>query len=185
MGCDYSVKRKKPRAARLSVSSNGSNGLRLTVTSDILSLHATFSILERIEWAATSKRRLGNIERSDFQYPRTDRMGCDLAWGMCGKMPRLFQYPRTDRMGCDTSLSALSPRSLRLSVSSNGSNGLRLPAPPNPALAPGRLSVSSNGSNGLRRSTSASASASTSAFSILERIEWAATSQQNSRRSSS
>ncbi len=84
-----------------------------------------FSILERIEWAA--KLLDCAVERVPFQYPRTDRMGCDSLSGKRHYNPRhafsileriewaatneihfltledfIFQYPRTDRMGCDS-----------------------------------------------------------------------------------
>ncbi len=36
-----------------------------------------FSILERIEWAATSSLSIVSVPNCAFQYPRTDRMGCD------------------------------------------------------------------------------------------------------------
>ena len=63
--------------------------------------HTRFSILERIEWAATTTGGVQPRNDLSFQYPRTDRMGCD-----ADDAPRLvvfdlFQYPRTDRMGCD------------------------------------------------------------------------------------
>ena len=144
------MKRKKPRAARLSVSSNGSNGLRPSLTCRPDAPTVPFSILERIEWAATldeldprpgiitfsileriewaATRDLGDCQRypSSFQYPRTDRMGCDtscawrnywhlLAFSILERIEwaattqvlydvliqHNFQYPRTDRMGCD------------------------------------------------------------------------------------
>ncbi len=41
----------------------------------------SFSILERIEWAATSVVDLDLSGDSGFQYPRTDRMGCDSGAG--------------------------------------------------------------------------------------------------------
>ncbi len=65
-------------AEQLSVSSNGSNGLRRLLSALTVGSRCPFSILERIEWAATipGRRRAGH--RRYFQYPRTDRMGCDL-----------------------------------------------------------------------------------------------------------
>ena len=92
------------RSARhdLSVSSNGSNGLRRTRSITRREATETFSILERIEWAAT--RRLVELQHQ----------------------VALFQYPRTDRMGCDACTSMIRAQCVRLSVSSNGSNGLRL-----------------------------------------------------------
>ena len=62
-----------------------------------------------------------------------------------------------------------------LSVSSNGSNGLQ------PAIVTFKpifyhpLSVSSNGSNGLQRDLDVFLKRLVRSFSILERIEWAAT----------
>ena len=38
-----------------------------------------FSILERIEWAATLNPAYLQDVAEVFQYPRTDRMGCDLS----------------------------------------------------------------------------------------------------------
>ena len=199
MGCDVPCPTPRSRPAVLSVSSNGSNGLRL------------------------SKPRLAVTWTATFQYPRTDRMGCDSGTKIVPSGVSHFQYPRTDRMGCDPadqrvlclelklSVSSNGSNGLRrhkrgtadrgrgLSVSSNGSNGLRLrevngdsriytdfqyprtdrmgcdgdggrracPSPP--------LSVSSNGSNGLRLVSVDDDGNALVAFSILERIEWAAT----------
>ncbi len=101
MGCDSCLLTTTATHLWLSVSSNGSNGLRLPLiacASDVESFQyprtdrmgcdargtarmaptpAPFSILERIEWAAT--RRSGGFRPPSgaFQYPRTDRMGCD------------------------------------------------------------------------------------------------------------
>ncbi len=103
MGCDVYEPLERAGWRRLSVSSNGSNGLRhppATPTPSVSEL--TFSILERIEWAATDDDPNQCFTGPDFQYPRTDRMGCD-------KYDFLPSLPRTT-----------------LSVSSNGSNGLRL-----------------------------------------------------------
>ncbi len=135
----------------------------------------TFSILERIEWAATVLPRKVDKVLDDFQYPRTDRMGCDVSnvpsiwsdeplsvssngsnglrrgadgvqhvfraafsilerieWAAtpghadAAAAARTFQYPRTDRMGCDVTILFLLGQLAVLSVSSNGSNGLRL-----------------------------------------------------------
>ena len=184
----------------LSVSSNGSNGLRLRPSAGLRFLAQAFqyprtdrmgcdhtvlaiaddtvppfSILERIEWAATVQADEGQPPAGHFQYPRTDRMGCDttmreeitrmresfsilerIEWAatscQCLEWIRtiLFQYPRTDRMGCDSCLRYTSSCCFLLSVSSNGSNGLRQLLPADTWRV-------------------------TAAFSILERIEWAAT----------
>ncbi len=88
----------------LSVSSNGSNGLRRSQDSEDDDGHTAFqyprtdrmgcdqivaggrvmalvpfSILERIEWAATPASPGRPATPTLFQYPRTDRMGCDIA----------------------------------------------------------------------------------------------------------
>ncbi len=102
MGCDildhwFQALSQTP----LSVSSNGSNGLRQRILALSEQERSAFSILERIEWAATD----GGHERSQvvslFQYPRTDRMGCDPSPPSAPDCVNTFQYPRTDRMGCD------------------------------------------------------------------------------------
>ncbi len=102
-------------------------------------------------------------------------------------------------MGCDLAAASCADSCTILSVSSNGSNGLRhllaetpevrqqpfsilerieWAATPQTAQAVVQLlhlSVSSNGSNGLRRTARTGISSLTRTFSILERIEWAAT----------
>ncbi len=151
MGCDCDPRMACTTSAhQLSVSSNGSNGLRHPD-----GVHAS--------------------SPPTFQYPRTDRMGCDaLAARSRRASPRSFQYPRTDRMGCDSPCQRMPVSIESLSVSSNGSNGLRRVAAPCRATC-SRLSVSSNGSNGLRLVRLRPSSRASSTFSILERIEWAAT----------
>ncbi len=140
------------------------------------SLLPAFSILERIEWAATRTRR-GHLEIHLATFSILERIEwaatCVLGAGrgLCG----IFQYPRTDRMGCDVLRSSRCHCCMTLSVSSNGSNRLRL------LTLLGRtsylilLSVSSNGSNGLRQPTHPTGASTLHTFSILERIEWAAT----------
>ncbi len=126
MGCDLCVPAASPLCGGLSVSSNGSNGLRPGALGRRCSTPHTFSILERIEWAATRAHQCQCWEDSRFQYPRTDRMGCDRG-----------RHARPDGRHA--------------------------------------LSVSSNGSNGLRHRTAKFSSCFLYSFSILERIEWAAT----------
>ncbi len=138
---------------------------------------STFSILERIEWAATSSAYAIASPPRHFQYPRTDRMGCDRMLASAVSLPSRsfsileriewaatssdtaqsgasihFQYPRTDRMGCDRDAPQPGIGLSWLSVSSNGSNGLRRCKRGYTAPSPLFLSVSSNGSNGLRLS---------------------------------
>ena len=61
----------------------------------------SFSILYRIEWVVTGQVTLGGAVENDFQYPVSDRMGCNLAW-----VAQPFAY------------------TFHLSVSCIGSNGL-------------------------------------------------------------
>ncbi len=129
MGCDCPPRPGHAHGLRLSVSSNGSNGLRQSASGPADEIVRTFSILERIEWAATVPSDGSNEFALTFQYPRTDRMGCD-------------------------------------------------PRPPPPQSRPPDLSVSSNGSNGLRQRIERQFGGTLPAFSILERIEWAATAMQ-------
>ncbi len=58
MGCDSSHYDGGPAGVYLSVSSNGSNGLRLNFATGEVEWWASFSILERIEWAATHRAAL-------------------------------------------------------------------------------------------------------------------------------
>ena len=175
MGCDRNSIPKREKNQSLSVSSNGSNGLRHPQSYPYPRSCRSFSILERIEWAATASQCGHEPSHPYFQYPRTDRMGCDTksergasstkslsvsSNGSNGLRLRLrlgrvsivwtFQYPRTDRMGCDTGV-VLRRR------------------------FPSVLSVSSNGSNGLRLGPAFQVNHRQPPFSILERIEWAAT----------
>ncbi len=145
---EWAATHGRPGLARerdpLSVSSNGSNGLRPLCRPV---RHACRALSVSSNGSNGLRRRPSCsswIPARFFQYPRTDRMGCDSAPAMrMNSSPASFQYPRTDRMGCDPSCL------VSLSVSSNGSNGLRRSAVVRP-LSLFALSVSSNGSNGLR-----------------------------------
>ncbi len=119
------MERARSSSRSLSVSSNGSNGLRPLMVAGWGMLRRTFSILERIEWAATDSSWFVHFRPSDFQYPRTDRMGCDWETDRGDWWYKCFQYPRTDRMGCDRRPRPPPANHVPLSVSSNGSNGLR------------------------------------------------------------
>jgi len=115
-----------PRPVPLSVSSDGSNGMQLRQTYEIVSFYQAFSILGRIERDATANLRHARVASCVFQYPRTDRTGCN---------PAIVFH---------------SPHCPPLSVSSDGSNGMQLLRPrwsrPRRLL----LSVSSDGSNGMQ-----------------------------------
>ncbi len=77
MGCDVEGHLTPDPESGLSVSSNGSNGLRRLPSLCKTSSCQAFSILERIEWAATALFLEEMCVVDNFQYPRTDRMGCD------------------------------------------------------------------------------------------------------------
>ncbi len=135
----------------LSVSSNGSNGLRPQIPNFSQSRTVSFSILERIEWAATPCFPFGLRLSFYLSVSSNGSNGLRLLMRVIlSFIIPIFQYPRTDRMGCDDDLGVPQAVHALLSVSSNGSNGLR--------LSYARLMMSEMNS-----------------FSILERIEWAAT----------
>ena len=63
--------------AGLSVSSVGSSGMQLKMLSSVLARDLPFSILGRIERDATSRPGWTSPGRPLFQYPRSDRAGCN------------------------------------------------------------------------------------------------------------
>ncbi len=125
MGCDGRCRAILFIPGRLSVSSNGSNGLRLPENVRHQFDPSAFSILERIEWAATLSLISTDGKFGSFSILERIEWAATPAPGGGGKRGRDFQYPRTDRMGCDLFTSFSPAPTLRLSVSSNGSNGLR------------------------------------------------------------
>ena len=83
-----------------------------------------FSILYRIEWVVTTQTVSLSLPAAIFQYPVSDRMGCNLGrWALAGKLEG-FQYPVSDRMGCNLDARADAADGDELSVSCIGSNGL-------------------------------------------------------------
>ena len=85
-----------------------------------------------------------------FQYPRTDRMGCNYGTFVPRGKTKSFQYPRTDRMGCNVVtaqpvFNAFAPFSILERIEWAATVGADAQVVRRPA------------------------------FSILERIEWAAT----------
>ncbi len=158
MGCDRRSDRDVPHTKQLSVSSNGSNGLRLPKIPFRRKCSLAFSILERIEWAATQ--------------PPLGRYAA----------PGAFQYPRTDRMGCDPALGRHPLRPSRTFSILERIEWAATPRTDGQSRQPTSLSVSSNGSNGLRLSLLLAVVLFILAFSILERIEWAATLERQDHR---
>ena len=61
---------------------------------------------------------------ASFQYPVSDRMGCNLGGGPLDGGDVAFQYPVSDRMGCNSAPGSRGPGAIDLSVSCIGSNGL-------------------------------------------------------------
>ena len=85
----------------------------------------SFSILYRIEWVVTRREDVEGIAERLFQYPVSDRMGCN--YGLVGMGDRgvaTFQYPVSDRMGCNLHFLHVWMCRQELSVSCIGSNGL-------------------------------------------------------------
>ena len=139
-----------------------------------------FSILCRIEWVATTLCCLNNANIFSFQYPVSDRMGCnnssaesasasaqDLSVSCVGSngLQRMeskgrypdcknFQYPVSDRMGCNNNGEVGLFPWVQLSVSCVGSNGLQLAHVRIMHTETQQLSVSCVGSNGLQRFSS-------------------------------
>ncbi len=139
-------------------------------------MSSTFSILERIEWAATPSCEPPASALCIFQYPRTDRMGCDYLPYVRGTLPHgPFSILERIEWAATPDNQRRRSRRRRLSVSSNGSNGLRrVPRQPSRLYAHGfqyprtdRMGCDT-GQNTARAKRNAT-------FSILERIEWAAT----------
>ena len=65
-------------------------------------MNNTFSILYRIEWVVTTTDAYRALIHKDFQYPVSDRMGCNLRRAVVRVRPSIFQYPVSDRMGCNS-----------------------------------------------------------------------------------
>ena len=60
-----------------------------------------FSILYRIEWVVTAGWGQAAVGAGGFQYPVSDRMGCNIVFGQLADEVGDFQYPVSDRMGCN------------------------------------------------------------------------------------
>ena len=151
---------------RLSVSSNGSNGLRRDLWPEYRRVVAAFSILERIEWAATQVSELvDDIANVSVSSNGSNGLRRRLAHrpkavGFCFSILERIEWAATRLLPlawcCGTTVS----------VSSNGSNGLRRIPLPVPYHSPSTVSVSSNGSNGLRRASARRAMAVMNVVSV-------------------
>jgi len=112
----------------LSVSSDGSNGMQLWQQVCEMNDDLTFSILGRIERDATfiGSRDQGQDSRLSVSSDGSNGMQ-RLAGPGPGGLSGPFQYPRTDRTGCnDDEAGARHLHLAHLSVSSDGSNGMQL-----------------------------------------------------------
>ncbi len=152
MGCDAVKRKQEIERELLSVSSNGSNGLRPRVSQKPIHPGVILSV------SSNGSNGLRRRPRPPLR-----------------PVPHHFQYPRTDRMGCDRlelekRITDTVPFSIleRIEWAATAKTWLE-------SMRYYYLSVSSNGSNGLRRETFMRQAIRDLAFSILERIEWAAT----------
>ena len=166
-----------------SVSSNGSNGLRQQVSILETIFAESFSILERIEWAATHLLLRPPPLPLLLQYPRTDRMGCDARY-----RPRTatvldpFSILERIEWAATSWKWFYDLRRAAPSVSSNGSNGLRHSTPSCHSASLCCFQYPRTDRMGCDQSLSRPGVTESVSFSILERIEWAATTTGSSSR---
>ena len=89
----------------VSVSSLGSNSLQQAAEdAELKTLGLSFSILSRIEFAATVGSINAALQQMQFQYPLSDRIRCNRCWCRRGAARAAgFQYPLSDRIRCNFS----------------------------------------------------------------------------------
>jgi len=112
---------------QLSVSCVGSNGLQLRARRCRPHPRQSFSILCRIEWAATPEVVVRVDKNTLFQYPVSDRMGCNTYDSVLVgfELPTFSILCRIEWAATSQEVLGL-PLRVRLSVSCVGSNGLQL-----------------------------------------------------------
>jgi len=135
----------------LSVSSVGSSGMQLKWPRVVFRAESSFSILGRIERDATLKDRGSNRRRVAFQYPRSDRAGCNspsACWPAAWWPSSFSILGRIERDATWVSPSDAASRP-KLSVSSVGSSGMQ-PSSRSRMRSKEELSVSSVGSSGMQ-----------------------------------
>ncbi len=159
----------------LSVSSNGSNGLRRYPNLSWMWRFDSFSILERIEWAATMSDVFVECFYQPFSILERIEWAATLKSRPWSSKLRDFQYPRTDRMGCDRLTTPRQCFLASLSVSSNGSNGLRQHVNVRRRQQRTNFQYPRTDRMGCDLNLHTCRSTLRRSFSILERIEWAAT----------
>ena len=135
-----------------------------------------FSILGRIGGDATLVDHPADETPAVFQYPRSDRRRCNFTHSHCdsGKYP--FQYPRSDRRRCNALAELQKTQSLKLSVSSVGSEAMQRTINDEVRFYEEKLSVSSVGSEAMQQRGEVRPPARPGTFSILGRIGGDATS---------
>jgi len=132
MGCNSTPACRPGKPTTLSVSCVGSNGLQPVSGNRLPFSLRPFSILCRIEWAATFTSFASSMPLKPF-----------------------FQYPVSDRMGCNGLTRVILSRCNTLSVSCVGSNGLQPWQVSYTLGCSAKLSVSCVGSNGLQHPSTA------------------------------
>ncbi len=187
-------------ARKLSVSSVGSERVQLEADVALIALSKSFSILCRIGEGATCHQVIDNESLLCFQYPLSDRRGCNCAWMQeNGWVPDFqyplsdrrgcnspcaarrsssagtFQYPLSDRRGCNPILQHHTTRFACLSVSSVGSERVQLGVGPTPILDPFPFSILCRIGEGATDRKGVREVESSVAFSILCRIGEGAT----------
>jgi len=166
-----------PSDAMLSVSSDGSNGMQLGTWPTWPAWPASYFQYPRTDRTGCNDGRWeDSMNWGSFQYPRTDRTGCNNPG--TGPKPGTdpnFQYPRTDRTGCNNEqgillIPKLRPFSILGRIERDATNSCPLPSRRSDSL-----SVSSDGSNGMQLRMTTVDEGRFHPFSILGRIERDAT----------
>ena len=136
----------------LSVSSNGSNWVKPGARRAGFNADVTFSILERIELGETSSSCGGSLRRKTFSILERIELGETVGCGyepLCVGLP--FSILERIELGETTRGNILLAADTDLSVSSNGSNWVKLGLAAGLWAVVALLSVSSNGSNWVKR----------------------------------
>ena len=110
-----------------------------------------FSIHKRIEGGATERGSPRPGRSRGFQYPQTDRRGCNHSFMIQPPPVSPFQYPQTDRRGCNSATAKLLSSCALVSVSTNGSKGVQLSSASSKHTMQDFVSVSTNGSKGVQQ----------------------------------
>ena len=205
-GCNWTRRMRLGTGRILSVSSVGSSGMQQTDRSRRRMNRKPFSILGRIERDATIPTPSRPHTNDAFQYPRSDRAGCNVlcghsgvklrsAFSILGRIERdathlllpgdrgrgHFQYPRSDRAGCNAACVEAGSGVSGLSVSSVGSSGMQPPVLPDCPLPLPAFQYPRSDRAGCNRSAKLAGAVVCETFSILGRIERDATRERRNR----